>query len=145
MTETMTETRLVFLPRPENIYPAWERLTPLFQDAINKAVHGEFTVANLLELSLSGSGLLAYIEDDKEILMALVMEIKHYPDMSVLNVIVMAGQNMKELFSRHSPAIADFARSCGVKYFEASTSRGMAKMLQECGWSHVYETVRFKL
>jgi hypothetical protein len=145
MTETLTETRLVFLPKPDDIYPVWPTLAPLFQGAIDKAVHGEFTVEHLLNLSLSGSGLVAYIEDDKQILMALVMELKYYPGMSVLNVVVMAGQNMKALFSLHSPEIEDFAKSCGVKYFEASTSRAMAKMLQECGWSHVYETVRFKL
>jgi hypothetical protein len=145
MTETMTETRLVFLPRPYDIESMWPKLAPLFRGAINKAVHGEFTLNSLRNLALSGSGLLTYIENDEEILMALMMELRHYPDMSVLNVLVMAGQNMKELFSLHSPAIADFARSCGVGYFEASTSPAMAKMLQECGWSHVYETVRFKL
>lgn len=144
MTQAI-ETRLVFLPRPDDIYPAWDRLAPLFQEAIDRAVHGEFNVENLLTLALSGSGLLAYIEDDEEILMALIMELKHFPGMRVLNVTAMAGKDMKELFSLHSPAIAEFARSCGVTHFEASTSRAMARMLQDCGWTHVYETVRYKL
>ena len=139
------DTRLVFLPHPEDVYANWHRLEPMFARAIDKAVHGEFSVDQLLQLALNKTGLIAYIEDEQEILMVLAMELRHYPGMTVLNVMAMAGKNMRELFSLHSPEIADFARSCGVTHFEASTSRAMAKMLQECGWSHVYETVRFKL
>lgn len=148
MSETATlatDTRLVFLPMPDDILAHWSRLEPLFQEAIDKAVHGEFSCKQLRNIALSKSGLIAFIEDDDEILMVLAMELKYYPSMRTLNVMAMAGKNMQELFSLHSPAIADFARSCGVTHFEASTSRAMARMLQGCGWSHVYETVRFKL
>lgn len=145
MSEVTAGTRLVFLPMPDDILAKWGQLEPLFQEAIGKAVHGEFSCQQLLNIALNKSGLIAYIEDDEGILMALAMELKYYPAMRALNVMAMAGENMKELFMLHSPAIADFARSCGVTHFEASTSKAMARMLQDCGWFHVYETVRYRL
>lgn len=141
----MSETRLVFLPLPEDIYPKWELLEPLFEKAVAKAVHGEFTAQQLLQMALSKTGLLAYIEDDSGILMALAMELKRYPCMTTLNVMAMAGRRMGTLFAAHSPEIADFARSCGVTHFEASGSKALARMLRGCGWHFEYETVRFKL
>jgi hypothetical protein len=141
----VSETRLVFLPKPELVYDSWPRLEPLFRIAVDEAVHGEFTLASLLALGLNNVGLFAYIEDDKEILMALAMEVRRYPNMAVLNVMAMAGQRMSELFAQHSPAIADFARSIGMSHFEASGSKAMARALRSCGWEFVYETVRYKL
>lgn len=141
----MSETRLVFVPTQPQIIADWPRLAPLFQVAVDDAVHGEFTVDQLYTLGMSKLALFAYIEDDSQILMVLAMEIRWYPGMSVLNVMAMAGQRMGELFSRHSPEIAEFAKSIGASHFEASGSRAISRMLQNCGWDFVYETVRYKL
>jgi hypothetical protein len=141
----MSETRLIFLPTPELVYDNWPRIAPLFQVAVDEAVHGEFTLPQLLRLGLSEVSLFAFIEDDTEILMALAMEIRRYPNMAVLNVMAMAGQRMDELFAYHSPEIAELARSLGASHFEASGSKAMARMLKGCGWEFLYETVRYKL
>ena len=141
----MSDTRLIFLPTRKEITHCWHKIAPLFERAIDEAVHGEFTLEQLYTLGTSKLVLFAYIEDDKEVLMALAMEMKWYPSMATLNVIAMAGQRMDELFCRHSPEIASFARSTGASHFEASGSKAMARMLKGCGWEFVYEVVRYKL
>lgn len=141
----MSDTRLIFLPTQRQISEAWPRIAPLYQVAIDEAVHGEFTLEQLRTMAMGKIALLAYIEDDDQVLMVLAMEMKWYPNMAALNVMAMAGQRMGELFERHSPAIADFARSIGASHFEASGSKAMARMLKGCGWQFVYESVRYKL
>ncbi len=136
-------SRLVMIDM-EDIPYHWAKLRSLFKEALSKG-HGEYDLGSVLDQASRGNVKLAFIEDDTEILMALAMEIKHYPQMKVLYVTAMAGKRMAELFSAHHQAVAEFARSCGATKFEAASSPAMARMLCDSGWYDVNQTVRFDI
>ena len=136
-------SRLVMIDQ-EDIPDHWANLRTLFKEALNKG-HGEYDLGSILDQASRGNVKLAFIENGAEILMALAMEIKMYPQMKVLYVTAMAGKRMAEAFKQHHQEIAEFAKSCGATKFEAAGSPAMAKMLCDSGWYDVNQTVRFDI
>jgi len=142
---TKTETKLVFLSGKSQVDSMWSKLLPFFQRAVDEAGNGEISVNSLKKLVDEGHSFLAYIKDENEILMALALEFKLYPDLRVLNVLMMAGKRMDELFACHHKEFTSFSRAFGIDSFEASGSRAMSRKLHSNGWEFVREVNRFNI
>lgn len=130
---------------PNEIDAKWHLVEPSFITVISEASEPEFSVADLKFRAMRGNVLIAYIEEEGEILMALAMEFIYYANFKVLHVPAMAGARMAELFGEHSDEIGEFAKTYGATHFQACGSPAMARIFKRLGYYTAYEVMRYKL
>lgn len=117
----------------------WPGVEPLLKRALK--FHPFMTTDGLLRLLLSGMAALIVAVEDERILCAAVMERTDYPETSVGNVIVLAGE--RGTYRHHMDEITDYleswcrAHGCGT--ISMLGRPGWSKFVGRRGWSiHPY-------
>lgn len=117
-------------------------LEPLFAEVCDRAVKGEYTASDLKRLAEDGAALLGYAAKDGRIVLAGAFELVRYPRKSVLNVMALGGEGLREAAVVQLEHLMRFARHCGASDIQAMCSRPMARLLAPLGFEHAYEVVR---
>lgn len=136
--------RLVFY-KPEQIPAVWFHAAPLFQKVVDKAVHGEFDVADLYRLAREGKVVVCLVWDGDEVVMATAVEFVYYPKVTAANVLAMGGYNMKQVFDICLPAVRQFCRDVGAKWIQCEVSAGAERLYRPYGYRTVYRKMRMEL
>lgn len=136
--------RLVFY-KPEQIPAVWFHAAPLFQKVVDKAVHGEFDVADLYRLAREGKVVVCLVWDGDDVVMATAIEFVDYPKMTVANVLAMGGRNLGKVLDAFFPAVKQFCRDVGAASIECLVSPGMERIHWRNGLQTVYRKMRVKL
>lgn len=130
---------------PAAIEEYWHLADPLFRKLVSQTNDPEFDADDLKGLAKDGRVLIFLIEENGLVIMALAIEFRYYQRFKVLNVLAMAGERTVELFNDHKEFFADFAKSCGAKYFQASGGMVQARLYQRLGFTTAYQTMRYEL
>lgn len=136
--------RLVFYTR-DQIPAVWPDAAPLFQKVIDKAVHGEFDVADLYRLAVTGKIVVCLVWEGTDALMATAIEFVDYPKARAANVLAMGGHDLKRVLDACFPAVRQFCRSIGANWIECSVSPGMERIHKRFGYHTVYRNMRMEL
>ena len=122
---------------PKNIPYIWPEVKPLIDKALVHSI-GEMISEDVLYLLLEGTEHLCIgVDEDKNILSALVGEIIQYPRKKVLRIITWSTKSGYDydpwmvLFD----TIEDFAKQNGCSGIEAWARKGLARKLK---WDHQY-------
>ena len=134
--------KLVFL-KPEEVAAVWDEIAPQFQRVVSKACHGEFTVDDLYRMALSGNTIIGVArEADGELVMVMAFQFVLYPSATGVNVLAMAGKNLKQFMSQFLPPFKTYCREMGADWIECAVSPGMERMHHRHGFETVYRNLR---
>ena len=136
--------KLVFYT-PDQIPAVWPDAAPLFQKVIDKAVHGEFDVADLYRLAIAGKIVVCLVWEGVGVAMATAIEFIDYPKARAANVLAMGGHDLKKVLYAYFPAVRQFCRNIGAKWIECNVSPGMERIHMRNGYHTVYRNMRIKL
>ena len=132
-------TQLV-LVNTEEIQFIWHKVIPLIDKALKYNYLGSMTTADALRLALDGQEQLWVGVENDELFLALLTEIVHYPQHSVLRIITFAtntGHDMDRWY-HHLNSIEEFGRINKCIALEAWTRKGLAEKLN---WEHEYSVI----
>lgn len=136
--------KLVFY-KPEQIPEIWFHAAPLFQKVVDKAVHGEFDVADLYRLAREGKVVVCLVWEGDEVAMATAIEFVYYPKATAANVLAMGGKEMKAVFACCFAAVKQFCRIAGAKWIQCEVSAGAERLYRPYGYQTVYRKMRVEL
>lgn len=133
----------LFLTSQRLLTQHWPTVAALIEPVM-EAAHGEFTVADLEDLCRDGRALALLLSgDDGAPRLGVVMEWRHYPRFSALNIVAMGGRDMHDLpASTFWRTFRLWAAESGVSHIEACVSPAMARHLRPLGFERAYELVR---
>ncbi len=125
----------------------WPRLEPLLQKVVDKAVHGEFSVADLRRMAFNGQVCVGVMEDiDGMPVLALVFEFIIYPSgRKAINVLAMGGRDLDAFMRLSWEKLRGWARSMGCDWIECLVSPGMERIHRRYGLETVYRQMRMVL
>ena len=137
--------KLVFL-KTEEVPGVWDEIAPQFRRVVEKACHGEFTVDDLYRMAVSGDMIVGVArEEDGSVIMAMAFQFVHYPAATGVNVLAMAGKNLKQFMGQFLPPFRAFCRAAGADWIECSVSPGMERMHHRHGFETVYRNLRMSV
>lgn len=137
--------KLVFL-KQEEVAAVWDEIAPQFERVVSKACHGEFTVDDLYRMAVSGDMIVGVArKPDGEVVMALAFQFVRYPAATGVNVLAMAGRDMKRFMGQFLPPFKTFCREAGADWIECSVSPGMERMHHRYGFKTVYRNLRMSV
>lgn len=134
---------VTWMPRPTD--EQFALAAPLLQRVVDKATKGEFTVEDIRRMAQRGRVLVGVACRDGKPVMAAAMELVHYPRLTALNVMALAGTGLAEIAEQFFGEMKAFAKSCGAQRIEASSSPAMARLLARIGFEPLYEKVGCEL
>ena len=125
--------------------PVWGEIAPIFQRVVDKAVHGEFTVDDIYDMSKSGDAKVGIAVEGGKVVMALAFEFKHYPRKMGVNVFAMGGVRLTDFMHKFLTPFREFCRMAGADWIECSCSPGMERLHHRSGFKTVYQNLRLDL
>lgn len=136
--------KLVFY-KPERIPEIWFHAAPLFQKVVDKAVHGEFDVADLYRMARDGTVTVCLVWDGDEVVMATAIEFVYYPKATAANVLAMGGRDLKKVLEEFLEPFKRFCREAGADWMTCSVSRAMERIHKRNGLRTIYRSMREEL
>ncbi len=128
----------IMLASPELFEKYWLPAVPLIQKCIDRTMHGEMTVDDIMRLTIEEKMWVMVLKSDKfekpEVKFVLVLEVAHYPQFSSLNVVVIGGANLKMLIKRYWGFVCGWAYIIGIRRMECLVSPAMERILQGVGF-----------
>jgi len=120
---------------PEDAVKLWDRVGPMLQRVVDHT-EGELQPEDFLDNIVNNYMNLWLAVEDKEIIMAMVTQVIHYPRKKVLRVIAIAGKDFKEIHKEFNDMIESFAIQAGCSSLELWGRKGWKKMLPD--WDSNY-------
>lgn len=129
---------LAFLP-PQEAARRWSEVAPLFGKTVDKACHGEFSVADLYAMAMNGDIAVGVATDEAgAVFMALALEEVRYPQKRAVNVLAMGGARLDVFMKRFLLPFKAFCRAQGIERITCLVSPGMERMHRRYGFETVY-------
>lgn len=126
----MEKFLLVSKKQPELL----EELRGCLERVVAKAVHGEFTVEDVLERIARGQAFGAFVKgEDGEVFIVCVWELVYYPQMTAVNVMCLGGAKTKSSWAAYGPILKKLWKEQGASVMECMTSPAMARLLRRAG------------
>lgn len=144
MDGTVKEIQLVGVPY-SSIDDVWVSVEPMLQKGIEHG-DGELDTRDILRLLLERAMQLWVLWDYAEdrVVMAGVTEIVNYPKMKVCRAVVLGGERLGE-WMNYIQEIETWAKNKGCERMEAYGRRGLAKKMEDIGYSNTYVVMRKKI
>ena len=124
----------------------WGQCIPLFQECIDRAMHGEMTVDDIYDRGLKGQlYVIAVKNDDTEVpdvTLTLALELVYYPQFTAMNVLALGGRDLRHNMKRYWKQVCGWAQICGVTKIECLVAPAMEKILQAQGFERKYSLLR---
>lgn len=137
--------KLTFL-EPYEVAAVWPELEPEFQRVVDKACHSEYSVDDLYRLALFGRARIGVArEEDGTLVMVMAFEFIFYPSATAVNVLAMAGRNLKQFMNKFLPPFKRFCEEAGADWIECAVSPGMERMHHRHGFKTVYRNLRLNV
>ena len=136
--------KLVFY-KPERIPEIWFHAAPLFQKVVDKAVHGEFDVADLYRLAREGEVVVCLVWDGDDVVMATAIEFIYYPKATAANVLAMGGRDLEKVLGEFLEPFKRFCREAGADWVTCGVSRAMERIHKRNGFRTIYRSMRVEL
>lgn len=137
----MEDIQLIGVPY-SSVDEVWQKVQPLLQKGIDYG-DGELDVKDILKFLLDRAMqlwvLYNYTED--VIVMASVTEIIHYPQRKYCRFVTLGGERVDDWMS-YIADIELWAKSQGCDSMEAYGRRGLAKKLEQVGYTNQYVVIR---
>ena len=119
---------------------------PLFQECIDRAMHGEMTVEDIYTKALKGEVFVIVAKDDTpevpDVKLAIAMELVYYPQFTAMNVLALGGRDLRHMIKRFWTQVCGWAQVCGVKQIECLVAPAMEKILTAQGFERKYTLLR---
>ena len=124
----------------------WGRIEPLFQKVVDRACHGEFSVADLARMAHEGKICVGVAEEEGLPVMAMAFEFVDYPSgKRAVNVLAMGGSRLDEFMGRFWQPFKEWARQQGCVWIECHVSPGMERIHHRYVFETVYRELRMLL
>lgn len=127
----------------------WSQTAVHLQAVVSSEMHGEMTVEDIYDRVRAGTMYAAIFKKDEgelpSVALVLIMEIRTYPQYSVLNIVALGGHGLGPLMDKFWKHVCSWAFINGVRTIEASVSPVVARALRKHGFTKFYETVRLDL
>ena len=124
----------------------WAQCIPLFQECIDRSMHGEMTVEDIYTKALKGEVFVIVAKDDTpevpDVKLAIAMELVHYPQFAAMNVLALGGRDLRHMIKRFWTQVCGWAQVCGVKQIECLVAPAMEKILRAQGFERKYTLLR---
>lgn len=124
----------------------WGQCVPLFQECIDKAMHGEMTVEDIYTRALKGQLYIIIAKNDDtevpDVKMAIALELIYYPQFTAMNVVGLGGTDLRYMMKKFWLKVCAWAQVCGVTKMECLVSPAMEKILQAQGFERKYLLLR---
>ena len=138
-------TRIEFLTSKESIAAKFHEVRPFFERMTHTAMHGEFSVDDMLKRATDGQALIGIIREGATPVMGLAVEFINFPKYRAMNIVALAGTGLAAAMRDVWPLLTEFARQSGARYVQASCHPGMARLLSRYGFEETYRVVRAPL
>lgn len=139
ITQSQIETSLtpfsVSSVGPDNCEFVWSQVAPMIERGLIRADGDALNMAVIKAGVLAGEMQMWAIHDDSEIIAAVVFRIVPHGMGRRLFVVILAGRDMDEWIDELIDRLMDYRDIIGADSMEASCRLGLAKYLQERGWS----------
>lgn len=119
----------------------WPKIEPLLSRVLERFDYGS-DANDVLADVMSGRRMIWSINNFEGV---AVLEICPLPKFSVLDVPLLAGDNMKNWLSPLIRQLTLYAKSSGCKYIDAFGRRGWTRQLEEYGFKPYSYDVRLRL
>jgi hypothetical protein len=135
------DIRLVGVPS-ESVDDIWTEVKPMLQKGINHG-DGELDIDDILKFVLDKTMQLwvVYNYSEEVIIMAGVTQIIIYPKCKVCRAVVLGGDGL-DRWLEHVSGIEKWALSKGCDKMEAYGRRGLAKKMEDIGYTNKYVVIR---
>ena len=124
----------------------WGQCIPLLQECINNSMHEEMTVEDIYTRALKGELYIIIAKNDDtevpDVKMVMVLELVYYPQFTAMNIVCIAGSDLRHMIKKYSSQIYAWAQVCGVTKMECLVSPAMEKILQAQGFEQKYLLIR---
>lgn len=142
----------LLLSTPAMLEAYWPLALPLLSRVVKEAMHGEFEMSDLKALAQSGKVFIFVLTNDKtgtnperEVRLALAVEIVQYPRLPALNVLALGGTDLSLFHRKFWKQFCGWAYMNGVRAVEGWVSPAMQRVLTRFGFKQVYTHMRLEL
>jgi len=142
----------LFLANAGMVEQYWELALPLLSRVVKEAMHGEFTMDDLKALALCGKAYIFVLTNDKtgtnpdrEVRLALAVEIVRYPRLPALNILALGGTDLSLFHRKFWKQFTGWAYMNGVRAIEGWVSPAMQRIVSRFGFKQVYSHMRLEL
>ncbi len=135
------EIQLIGIPHTE-INSVWGEVKPMLQKGISHG-DGEIDIGDIYKFLADRSMQLwvLYNYSEESIVMAGVTEVCIYPKMKICRAVVLGGNKLDDWLSFISD-IESWAKEQGCSRMEAHGRRGLARKMEDIGYSNKYVVMR---
>lgn len=120
----------------------WNEAEPLIEKCVQKAVHGEYTAADIKELLEHGRMTALLVFEGEKPIFVCVFELLVYPRKTAVNICCVGGKKVLQCFEHYRKYLFEYWKSCGAAEVQAQVSPAMERLLRPAGFAEVYRTVR---
>jgi hypothetical protein len=124
----------------------WPQAAVHLERVVNEAMHGELTVEDIYQATLEGRMYVMVAKNDDfelpDVKFVLVLEVRQYPRYAAMNVVAIAGSDLRHLMKRFWGKICSWAYINGVRKFECSVAPAMERILSSAGFERHYVQMR---
>tara|TARA_R110002012_G_scaffold311657_1_gene521311 strand:- start:527 stop:1000 length:474 start_codon:yes stop_codon:yes gene_type:complete len=124
----------------------WGQCIPLFQDCIDKAMHGEMTVEDIYTRAIAGQLYIIVAKNDDteipDVKIAIALELIYYPQFTAMNVVALGGKDLRHMMKKFWSKVCAWSQVCGVTQMECLVAPAMEKILQAQGFERKYSLLR---
>ena len=140
------------LVTPQLLDRFWPQASQLFERCVSKALNGEYTTDNILEMARVGKAMIIVVTNDTtgehpdtDVSLALAIEPVLYPQLNAINILALGGRNLVASKNKHWDSFIGWAYMNGARMIEANVSPSMMRMIKRWGFEPVYTQARFSL
>lgn len=126
---------------PDEVMAAWESAEPILQRALDKFDYGSDSDHILLDL-LNGNRQLWIIGVFDAV---AITSVKTLPKFSVLDISLLAGDNIEVWLEKLVSQLTMYAKACGCKYVDGFGRKGWTRKLESHGFKPYSYDVRLKI
>ena len=135
------DIQLVGVPA-SSVPQLWKAVKPMLEKGISHG-DGELDIEDIRKFLLDRAMQLwvLYDYDGEAVIMAGVTEIINYPKYKVCRAVALGGDNL-DAWVKHIHGIETWAHEMGCDKMEAYGRRGLAKKMENIGYSNKYVLIR---
>jgi hypothetical protein len=148
----LKEFEPLLLSTPELLYNFWYLAYPLLERCVKEAMRGEMDIHDIEALARAGKAYIFVLTNDKtgtnpdrEVRLALAVEVVQYPRLPALNVLALGGTELAMFHRKFWKQFCGWAYMNGVRAVDGWVSPGMQRMLTRFGFKQVYAHMRLDL
>jgi hypothetical protein len=149
---SIVEFEPLMLSTPALVEAYWPQVEPLFKEVCENAMHGEFNIQDLKALALHGAVSIFVVTNDKtatnpdrEVKLALAVEILSYPRLPAMNVLALGGKDLRLFHKKFWNQFCGWAYMNGVRAIDGWVNPAMKRILERLGFKQVYSHMRLEL